>query len=197
MARRRAERRTGGAVHGGGHVPRGRGARAPSGLLHRWSAARRLPVFRQKRARWSALIADGDEGAAGVLLLELYTRDGMGTMVFSDDYEVNRPATSSDVDAVARLLKPLEENGTCKPRVRTLSSHPLPACCRPTSTSSLKTSNFRFWGAAAAGAANAGVGNQQLRGDGAQRGHDRLRGVAALRGGIHRGGVRLRHRAGV
>lgn len=154
---------------------------------------RALPVFRQLRASWSAQSADGDEGGAGVLLLELYTRDGMGTMVFSDDYEVNRPATHQDVDAVARLLKPLEENGTCKPRVRTLASHPLPAV----DPRHIVAEDERCPPAAAAGAANASVGNRQLCGDGAQWGHDRLRGVAAVRGGVHCGGVCFRHRARV
>mmetsp|Transcript_30301 Transcript_30301/g.57117 ORF Transcript_30301/g.57117 Transcript_30301/m.57117 type:complete len:477 (-) Transcript_30301:1020-2450(-) len=49
-----------------------------------------------------------DSTVEGVLLLELYTRDGIGMMVFSDDYEVSRPACLADLDSLARLLAPLE-----------------------------------------------------------------------------------------
>ncbi|KAJ7554597.1 hypothetical protein O6H91_05G000400 [Diphasiastrum complanatum] len=47
----------------------------------------------------------------GVLLLELYKRDGIGTMVSSDMYEGTRPAKTSDILGIERLLRPLEESG--------------------------------------------------------------------------------------
>ena len=52
----------------------------------------------------------------GSLFLELYTRDGVGTMVSKDLYEGMRAATLQDVAPIMRVLKPLEDAGTLKPR---------------------------------------------------------------------------------
>eukprot|EP00850_Spirogloea_muscicola_P006163 SM000029S10458 [mRNA] locus=s29:246061:251286:- [translate_table: standard] len=52
-----------------------------------------------------------DSNVEGVLLLELYTRDGSGCMVSSDSYEGVRPARARDVSGISALLKPLEEEG--------------------------------------------------------------------------------------
>jgi hypothetical protein len=50
----------------------------------------------------------------GGLLLELYSRDGVGTMISADFYEGIRRAGPADVDAIRGLLKPLEDaGGTC------------------------------------------------------------------------------------
>lgn len=47
----------------------------------------------------------------GALLLELYSRDGVGCMISADFYEGIRPAAPGDLDAIAQLLKPLEDKG--------------------------------------------------------------------------------------
>ena len=54
----------------------------------------------------------------GALLLELFTRDGVGTMVFADQYEGARPATIDDVGGLLELIRPLEEDGTLVRRSR-------------------------------------------------------------------------------
>ncbi|KAL4552786.1 hypothetical protein Ndes2526B_g02695 [Nannochloris sp. 'desiccata'] len=45
----------------------------------------------------------------GALLLELYSRDGVGVMVSNDFYEGLRPAQSSDLPGIENLLSPLVE----------------------------------------------------------------------------------------
>lgn len=47
----------------------------------------------------------------GGLLLELYSRDGVGTMISADFYEGIRRAGPADAEAIAGLLKPLEDAG--------------------------------------------------------------------------------------
>jgi hypothetical protein len=47
----------------------------------------------------------------GGLLLELYSRDGVGCMISTDFYEGIRPAGMQDLAAVQELLRPLEERG--------------------------------------------------------------------------------------
>jgi len=54
----------------------------------------------------------------GALLLELYTRDGIGTMVSRDVYEGMRAATKQDVAQITKLRKPLEEIGTLRKKSR-------------------------------------------------------------------------------
>ncbi|XP_012832630.1 PREDICTED: probable amino-acid acetyltransferase NAGS1, chloroplastic isoform X1 [Erythranthe guttata] len=54
-------------------------------------------------------LLDGTMG--GVLLKELFQRDGVGTMVASDLYEGIRMARVTDLDGIKRLLLPLEESG--------------------------------------------------------------------------------------
>ena len=48
----------------------------------------------------------------GALFLELYTRDGLGTMVSMDLYEGMRSASPRDYDNLLKLLKPMESAGT-------------------------------------------------------------------------------------
>ncbi|XP_075654380.1 putative amino-acid acetyltransferase NAGS1, chloroplastic isoform X1 [Castanea sativa] len=55
-------------------------------------------------------LLDGTKG--GVLLLELFTRDGLGTMVASDMYEGTRMAMVKDLSGIREILLPLEEAGT-------------------------------------------------------------------------------------
>ncbi|KAG5407856.1 hypothetical protein IGI04_013975 [Brassica rapa subsp. trilocularis] len=52
-----------------------------------------------------------DGTITGVLLLELFKRDGMGTMVASDVYEGTRDAKVDDLAGIRRIIKPLEEAG--------------------------------------------------------------------------------------
>jgi len=59
-----------------------------------------------------------DARVDGGLLLELYSRDGVGTMISADFYEGIRKARPSDLDAVAALLSPLEKAGTLVKRSR-------------------------------------------------------------------------------
>ena len=47
----------------------------------------------------------------GALLLELFTRDGVGTLVTTDTYEGVRPATIDDVGGILELIRPLEADG--------------------------------------------------------------------------------------
>lgn len=54
----------------------------------------------------------------GGLLLELYSRDGVGTMVSADFYEGIRGATHLDIEGIATLLEPLERSGTTRRRSR-------------------------------------------------------------------------------
>ncbi|GAB4849106.1 Probable amino-acid acetyltransferase nags1, chloroplastic, variant 2 [Ancistrocladus abbreviatus] len=59
-------------------------------------------------------LLDGTVG--GVLLLELFQRDGVGTMVASDVYEGTRMAREADLAGIRQLLQPLEESDTLIPR---------------------------------------------------------------------------------
>jgi len=47
----------------------------------------------------------------GALLLELFTRDGTGTLISSNSYEEIRPATLNDIAGILELIKPLELQG--------------------------------------------------------------------------------------
>lgn len=52
------------------------------------------------------------------MLLELYTRDGAGTMVSADFYEGIRAAGPQDLQAIQELLQPLQDAGIMAPRSR-------------------------------------------------------------------------------
>jgi amino-acid N-acetyltransferase len=54
----------------------------------------------------------------GALLLELFTRDGRGTLVSSSSYEEIRSATLNDIAGILELIKPLEQNGLLVKRSR-------------------------------------------------------------------------------
>jgi amino-acid N-acetyltransferase len=54
----------------------------------------------------------------GALLLELFTRDGVGTLITADIYEGLRPAAIDDVGGILELIQPLEEDGTLARRSR-------------------------------------------------------------------------------
>jgi amino-acid N-acetyltransferase len=56
----------------------------------------------------------------GALLLELFTRDGIGTLITADIYEGLRSATIDDVGGILALIRPLEADGTLVRRSREL-----------------------------------------------------------------------------
>ena len=59
-----------------------------------------------------------DQQVDGGLLLELFTRDGYGTMVTNLFYEGSRPATSGDIGGIVSLIEPLENSGILVTRSR-------------------------------------------------------------------------------
>lgn len=59
-----------------------------------------------------------DRKTDGALLQELFTRDGIGTLVNSDHYEDTRPAVIDDVPGILELIKPLEQQGVLVRRSR-------------------------------------------------------------------------------
>jgi len=56
----------------------------------------------------------------GSVLLEIFTHDGVGTMVVEDTLDDLRPATLDDVGAILKLIEPLEADGTLVPRGRSV-----------------------------------------------------------------------------
>jgi amino-acid N-acetyltransferase len=63
------------------------------------------------------LISYGDDGA---LLGELFTRDGVGTLVLQHGEEVIRQASIDDITGILDLISPLEEQGVLVKRSREL-----------------------------------------------------------------------------
>ena len=56
----------------------------------------------------------------GTLLLELFSRDGVGTIVTRESLEILRDARPDDIGGLVALIEPLEENGTLVRRSREL-----------------------------------------------------------------------------
>ncbi len=54
----------------------------------------------------------------GALLQELFTRDGVGTLISADLYEGTRPANIEDVSGILELISPLEHQGMLVRRSR-------------------------------------------------------------------------------
>ena len=54
----------------------------------------------------------------GALLLELFTRDGCGTLITSESFEDMRPATIEDLAALIELISPLEDEDILVKRSR-------------------------------------------------------------------------------
>lgn len=69
----------------------------------------------KKGVRRAHLISHETDGA---LLLELYTRDGSGTMITTDTYEGLRQANINDVGGVLELIQPLEQQNILAHRSR-------------------------------------------------------------------------------
>jgi amino-acid N-acetyltransferase len=61
-----------------------------------------------------------DRHINGALLLELFTRDGHGTLITADAYEGMREAGIDDVGGILELIKPLEQQGILVKRSREL-----------------------------------------------------------------------------
>ena len=59
----------------------------------------------------------------GSLLLELFTRDGVGTLVSKDHYEQVRTATIDDVGGILELIHPYEQQGILRHRARNELEH--------------------------------------------------------------------------
>lgn len=54
----------------------------------------------------------------GALLQELFTHDGVGTLISSAPYEICRTATLNDIGGILELIKPLEQQGILAKRSR-------------------------------------------------------------------------------
>lgn len=59
-----------------------------------------------------------DRTLDGALLLELFTRDGVGIMINQNDYDVVRQASIDDIGGILSLLEPLENSGALVKRPR-------------------------------------------------------------------------------
>jgi amino-acid N-acetyltransferase len=57
--------------------------------------------------------------ADGALLMEVYTHDGIGTMVVDEKLESLREATADDIGGILQLIEPFERDGTLVKRDRT------------------------------------------------------------------------------
>jgi amino-acid N-acetyltransferase len=58
-------------------------------------------------------------GVDGALLMEVFTHDGIGTMVVDEKLESLREATPDDVGGILQLIEPFERDGTLVRRERT------------------------------------------------------------------------------
>ncbi len=56
----------------------------------------------------------------GALLQELFTREGSGSLISNDNFDLLRAATIDDVAGILKLIKPLEESGALAIRSREL-----------------------------------------------------------------------------
>ena len=59
-----------------------------------------------------------DRSIDGVLLLELFSHDGIGTLISSTPFEALRPAKLNDIGGILELIKPLEQQGKLAKRSR-------------------------------------------------------------------------------
>ncbi len=59
-----------------------------------------------------------DQNIDGAILMELFTRDGVGTMVNADAYDTIRRANVDDVGGIIELIQPLETQGVLVRRSR-------------------------------------------------------------------------------
>jgi amino-acid N-acetyltransferase len=80
-------------------------SRAPEKALNELALALRASKAGVERVH----IVDGRE--SGVLLRELFSNLGAGTMIYQDEYESIRPLTIEDIPDVLRLMEPLMAQG--------------------------------------------------------------------------------------
>ena len=59
-----------------------------------------------------------DRTVDGALLLELFSHDGIGTLISSTPFETLRQATLNDIGGILELIKPLEQQGKLAKRSR-------------------------------------------------------------------------------
>lgn len=59
-----------------------------------------------------------DRSTDGALLLELFTRNGIGTLISATPFEELREATLNDIGGILELIKPLEQQGILAKRSR-------------------------------------------------------------------------------
>jgi len=59
-----------------------------------------------------------DQAQPSALLLELFSRDGVGTLIFNDQYHEVRKASSLDIAGILNLISPLERDGILVKRSR-------------------------------------------------------------------------------
>lgn len=57
-----------------------------------------------------------DHRTEGGLLQELFSRDGVGTLISQMPFDTIRPATSDDIPGILRLIEPLEQQGVIASR---------------------------------------------------------------------------------
>jgi amino-acid N-acetyltransferase len=88
------------------------GERLPPDVQHYLPCAIRACDNGVKRAHLVSRHLDG------ALLLEMFTRDGVGTMVAANALAHVRPATIDDVRGIISIIEPLEEQGILVPRSR-------------------------------------------------------------------------------
>jgi len=73
-----------------------------------------IAALQHKVGRVHLLDADQD----GALLLELYTRDGVGCMISANPFESIRAANIEDISGILEVIRPLEQRGTLVKRSR-------------------------------------------------------------------------------
>lgn len=88
----------------------------------------RPPLDPHTRQHLLAAISAIDQGVSrvhlldrhrdGALLLELFTRDGIGTLIASEPFEKLRSATLEDLGGILELIEPLEKEGILVKRSR-------------------------------------------------------------------------------
>lgn len=79
-----------------------------------------------KRVEWCVEAADNGvrrchligQERDGALLLELFSRDGVSTMLSAESFDALRKARPEDVNGIEELIRPLERNGQLAPRSR-------------------------------------------------------------------------------
>ncbi len=79
-----------------------------------------LPVAIKACRQGAARVHLVDRNLDGSLLLELFTHEGVGTMISQDSLEHLRQATIEDVGGILQLIEPLEAQGVLTKRSREL-----------------------------------------------------------------------------